>query len=142
MQISWSVQQQLFKSIVDFSTELRQAQITLYSVRQGMTDTNTYLYEGYLKGVKKTGLASMANLDLKVLAVQSGGLAIPPSNYLTPEIVRCVEDASAFYTISFVPPHANGPDEYHQLKVQVGRPGMTARTNSGYYDQPSTRDAR
>jgi VWFA-related protein len=138
VQTSWNQEQQLFKSIIGFSTQLRQGQITLYSVHQGMLDANTYLYEGYLKGVKELEQAGMPNLDLKVLAVESGGLAILPSNDLTPEIVRCVEDASAFYTISFVPPHADGPNEYHQLKVEVDKPELTVRTNTGYYDQPST----
>lgn len=101
-----------------------------------MPDTNTYLYESYLKGVKKIEQAGMPYLDLKVLAVESGGLAIAPSNDLTPEIVRCVEDASAFYTISFVRPHADGPNDYHQLRVEVDKPGLKARTNTGYYDQP------
>ncbi len=136
LQTSWKEEQQQFKTIVGFSTQLRQGQITLYSVHQGMPDTNTYLYESYLKGVKKIEQAGMPYLDLKVLAVESGGLAIAPSNDLTPEIVRCVEDASAFYTISFVRPHADGPNDYHQLRVEVDKPGLKARTNTGYYDQP------
>jgi hypothetical protein len=41
-----------------------------------------------------------------------------------------------FYTISFDPPTAAHPDEYHDLKVQIGAPGLSARTNTGYYDQP------
>jgi len=30
----------------------------------------------------------------------------------------------------------NHADEYHNLKVQADRPGLTVRTNVGYYDQP------
>ena len=41
-----------------------------------------------------------------------------------------------FYTLSFDPPYAAQPDEYHGLKVQIGAPGLSARTNTGYYDQP------
>jgi len=137
-EIYWKEQQQLFRSIVGFTTQLRQGQITLYSVSQGMTDMNTYVYQGYLKGVKKAQNATMANLDLKVLSEQSGGLVIPPSNDIAPEIARCVEDASAYYTISFAPPRADGANEYHQLKVQVDKHGLTARTDTGYYDQPVT----
>jgi hypothetical protein len=38
--------------------------------------------------------------------------------------------------MSFDPPNAAQPDEYHDLKVQIGAPGLSARTNTGYYDQP------
>ncbi len=41
-----------------------------------------------------------------------------------------------FYTMSFDPPHAAKPDEYHDLKVQIGGLGLSARTNTGYYNQP------
>jgi len=70
------------------------------------------------------------------LALQSGGLVLDASPDIVRGIVRCVEDASAFYTVSFDPPHAAQPDEYHDLKVQIGAPGLSARTNTGYYDQP------
>ena len=33
------------------------------------------------------------------------------------------------------PPAAN-KDEYHELKLEVSRPGLTAHINTGYYDQP------
>ena len=41
-----------------------------------------------------------------------------------------------FYTLSFDPPYAAQPDEYHDLKVQIEAPGLSARTTTGYYDQP------
>ena len=41
-----------------------------------------------------------------------------------------------FYTLSFDPPYAAQPDEYHDLKVQIEAPGLSARTTAGYYDQP------
>jgi len=34
-----------------------------------------------------------------------------------------------------VPPAAE-PNEYHELRVQVDRPGLSGRTTSGYYNQP------
>ena len=44
--------------------------------------------------------------------------------------------AGAFYRLSFDPPQAQHADEYHDLKVQVNQPGLTARTNAAYYNQP------
>jgi hypothetical protein len=69
--------------------------------------------------------------------MQSGGrLEEKPDNDLTRLIDICARDASSFYTISFDPPRTEQPDEYHDLKVEVARPELIARTNTGYYDQP------
>lgn len=136
MQMTWKDQQHLFRNVVEFSTLLREAQVQIYSVTPGMPDSFTYVYQAYLKGVKKPSQAFLPYLDLKVLAVESGGLALSPSNDLGSEIEQCARDASAYYTLSFTPPHADGPNEYHQLKVRVNKPGLTARTDTGYYNQP------
>jgi VWFA-related protein len=129
-------QQSLFGEIVALSTLMRQAQIDLYSVAQGLPGPETFLYQSFLKGVKKASQANIPNLGLKVIAVQSGGLVIPPSNDLTGALVTCARDAPTYYTVSFEPPPADGPNDYHKLDVHIDKPGLTARTNTGYYDQP------
>jgi hypothetical protein len=95
----------------------------------------TFLYQDYVKGEKTAEKADSGNLSLKVLAVQSGGLAVAPDNDLAAQIGRCVQDATAFYTLSFDPPRADRANEYHDLKVQISKPGLSARTNTGYYNQ-------
>ncbi len=137
--ISYKGQQSLFAEIVELSTLLREAQVDLYSVSQGMPGAETYLYESFLKGVKKVSQANIPNLGLKVLAVQSGGLALPPTNDLAASLNTCVRDAGTYYSVSFEPPPADGPDEYHKLDVRLDKPGLTARTNTGYYDEPAGR---
>jgi hypothetical protein len=96
----------------------------------------TELYGSYLKGVKTADGAYPPNLDLKVLAVQSGGRVLGPGDNITEQIDRCIEDAQAYYRLSFDPPPADGPNEYHDLKVQIDKPKLTARTSTGYYNQP------
>ena len=140
MQMSAHGQQSLFANIVELSTTMREAQMQIYSVTPGMPNSFTYLYESYLKGVKKPYKADLPDLDLKVLAVQSGGQALSPSNDLAGQIEQCVRDAGAYYTISFTPPPADGPNEYHDLKVRVDKSGLAARTNTGYYNQPPGTD--
>jgi VWFA-related protein len=129
-------QRPLFDSIARFSTALRQARIDLYSIALGLPDFSTFLYRDYLKGVRTAEKADNPDLSLKVLAIQSGGRVLSPSNDLTGEIDTCVQDAGVFYTLSFDPPRADRANEYHDLKVTVGKPGLTARTSSGYYNQP------
>jgi VWFA-related protein len=86
--------------------------------------------------VKSARQADSGSLALQVLAVQSGGRVLDPSNDLAGQIANCAEDLSAFYTISFNPTHANHTDDYNDLKVEVDRPGLAAHTNTGYYNQP------
>ncbi len=129
------IEEQVFASIVELSTRLRQARITLYSVTLGNYVRNDY-FEMFLKGVTKPNDAAPANLTLGVLAEQSGGLVLGPDNNMTAQINRCVADASAFYTITFDPPPAHKPNEYHDLEMKIDRPGLKLRTRTGYYNQP------
>jgi hypothetical protein len=76
------------------------------------------------------------NLALQVLAAQSGGKVLNSNNDLTQLIANCVIDAKAYYTMSFIYPPADHPDEFHSLEVKVDKPGLTARTRMGYYAQP------
>ena len=134
--ISAKGQQQYFDKIVQLSTVLREARISVYSVSLGMPGVGTYLYQDFLKGVKTADKANAPNLGLKVLAIQSGGRVLGPDNGLAAQLDKCVEDAGAHYTLSFDPPRADRANEYHDLKVKVGQPGLTARTDTGYYNQP------
>ena len=122
-------------AIVWFSTLLREARITLYTLSVGETNSSS-LYLNYLKGVPSARQASFMSLYRKVLAVQSGGRVLDTSYDLVRQIESCIQDASVFYTLSFDPPIADHRDEYHDLRVQIDKPGLTARTSTGYYDQP------
>ena len=130
----------LFDHAVDISTTLREAHVVVYSVsvagEMGDNILTADFYENYLKGVSDPDKIDSDNLNLKVIAVQSGGLAMSPDNDLAAQIRTCVQDEGAFYTLSFDPPKTDRVDEYHDLKVIIDRPKVTARTSTGYYNQP------
>jgi VWFA-related protein len=131
-------QRRLFDAIVQVSTALREAQMTVYSVSPaGVYGPDFILYQGFLKGVKTYKDADFGNLALKVMAMQTGGKVLGPDNDVVSQINNCIDDANAFYRISFDPPPAEHADEYHDLKVQVDKPGVTVRTTTGYYNQPA-----
>jgi len=129
-----------FNTIVELSTKLREARITLYSVSPAEStagnEIHTIRYRDFLKGVPSARKADTGNLALKVLALQSGGRILGPENDISGKINNCVVDANAFYRLSFNPSSAEHADEYHDLKVQVGQTGLTARTSTGYYNEP------
>ncbi len=126
----------LFGTVCWFSDLLREAHLALYSLSLGEKDLRGQLYKESVGGVRSEDRASLMNLDRKVLALQSGGLVMEAGPEIEKEIERCVEEAGSFYRISFDPFPATHLDEYHDLRVEVDQPGLTARTNTGYYDQP------
>jgi VWFA-related protein len=133
-------EQMLFNSVVQFSQQLRDARITLYSIDPlGMNDAasfRTFYYQSFLKGVTSVKRVDSGNLALQVLATQSGGLVLNSSNDLQKLLAAPLADARAFYTFAFDAARADHPDEYHALQVKVDKPGLTVRTRSGYYAQP------
>jgi VWFA-related protein len=140
IELSSKNQQELFNSIVALSDGLRRARITLYSVDPlGIADAagfQTSYYKEFLKGVKVASHAQAGNLALQVLAYQSGGRVLNSSNDVAGEIETCIADANAFYVLSFDGEPGDGPNEYHALEIKIDKPGLTARTRSGYYAQP------
>lgn len=133
--------EQLFASIAEISTELRETRITVYSIDPipaavtAGTMRNEY-YENFVKGVSRPSRALPGDLGLQVLAVQSGGRVFTSSNDLVSAISDCVDDAGAFYVLSFNAARADQANEYHALAVKVDKPGVTVRTRTGYYAQP------
>jgi VWFA-related protein len=132
-------QEMAFRRIVKLSTEMREARITLYSVDPlGMDDAagfQTFYYENFLKGVVSANKVDNGNLGLQVIATQSGGLVLNKSSDVASLIAKCVADAKAYYTLSFQAADADHPDEYHNLQIKIDKPGLTARTRTGYYAQ-------
>ncbi len=135
-------QQRVFNMIVWFSTLLREARIALYSFSEGENDHDprAIRYKDFLNGVKSVREAEFNVLDRKVLAVQSGGGVLEATNELASAIAKRVDVDSTFYTVSFNPAPSDHPNDYHDLKVRAGTSGLTARTVTGYYDQPYYRD--
>jgi VWFA-related protein len=137
--LDYKQQSQIFSTVVGLSTQLRLARITLYSVdplgsNEGVA--RTLYYQDFLKGVSKQSQVNVGDLSLQVLAVQSGGLALASSNDVASLLEKCLADADAYYELSFVPAPADHRDEYHNLLVQVTKPGLTVRTRTGYYAEP------
>lgn len=132
-------QRQIFSSVEQLSTELRENRITLYALNAlGATEPlmRTSYYQSFSQGLTKVYDANIGNLALQVFAMGTGGLVLN-SNDLGVMLQRCLQDATAYYEITYTAPPPEHPDEYHAIQVQVDRPGLTARTMKGYYLQQS-----
>jgi len=136
-QVSAKDQRRYFDSIVDMTTALRRAHITLYSVAPlnlaQVGGQNPFLYQAYLKGVENPAQADSQNLALQVLAVHSGGLVLGQSGDLAGQISLCIADGQTYYEISFDAVEDGTSIQYRALQVKLNRTGTLARTNSAYY---------
>ncbi len=129
----------IFREVVNYSGQLRQANITLYNINPLGPEENlmaaTY-YENFVKGVRKPSDTEIADLSLQVLAAQSGGLTLTSSSDVAGNIAKCIADTHSWFELTFTPPSSEHPDEYHHVQINIAKPGITARTRDGYYAQP------
>jgi len=133
-------QKEIFGTIVAFTDKLRRDRITLYQIDPaGLADANSYDtsdYKQFEKGLKNYNQVQIGSLGLQILADQTGGRVLNSSNDISGGIMKCLADATAYYTLTFDAPKGDGPNELHTLEVKVGKPGLTARTRTEYYAQP------
>ena len=138
MELTGKQEQQLFDEILDISTKMREAHMTLYAVNPIGTaegiGRQTY-YENFLNGVNKPNDAEPGNLGLQVLATQSGGRVIN-SNDLGASLRTCYADLNEFYELTFDEAPSDNKILYHAVTVTIDQPGMKAQTRTGYYVHP------
>jgi VWFA-related protein len=171
----------LFDTITEFSTRLREARIEISIANKWRLDTvkpagptvpnpdstltvsqtgkvmawpkgGRYVLTDdqvrrFAAGVSVAQNSNYDNLSLQVLALRTGGgmlttndelLALgSPNRYDIPRLIAdYVAEASNYYHLTFDPPKTNTVDEYHGLRVELAKPGLTAHTSAGYYDEP------
>ena len=128
-----------FANFVAVTTELRLNQIVVDAVNpvgasQDVGQTN--FYETFLRAPRKPGDIQFGQLGLQVIAQQSGGLVLNGSNDIASLIQRALTQNRDGYELTFTPPPGERENEYHELHVNVRRPGLVVRTSAGYYARP------
>jgi VWFA-related protein len=133
--------QSQFNTIVEMTQQLREARVTLYNIDPidpgSPAQMRAEYYKEFLKGVTSVKRVDSGALSLPVFAVHTGGRMYESSGDLATLLNGCIAEAKVYYTLTFDPPIADHTDEYHDLAVKVDKPGMTARTNTSYYAEPS-----
>ncbi len=134
-----SQQKALFADIVQLSTQMQTAKITLDNINPLGPGENlsvaTY-YQGFTKGIRKPSDVDIADLSLQVLSIQSGGRVFTSTSDVAGNLAVSAADGDSWYEVTFDAAPAEKPNEYHRIQVDVTRPGTTVRTRDGYYAQP------
>lgn len=133
-------QEELFSYEASLSVALRVARITLYSVdpngAECVTCSGNSYYRNYLKGPFAPKDADHNDVLLQTLAAKTGGKVVTGKNDIASMIDDCLADARDYYVLTFEAPPAGHEITFHELKVEVGKPGAQVRTATGYYMLP------
>jgi VWFA-related protein len=123
-----------FDTLAMLSNHLRKARMVVCSAGGGSEES----VHDLLKPVKKVWQQDFSSMALPVIAVHSGGrtLGSGKNGHTVSSVNACAEQAGAYYSLSFKAPASARVFTYHALRVIVSKPGLTARTNSGYYSEP------
>jgi len=121
-------------AIESLTNGLREARTVVCSAGGG----TEYFVRDYLKSPRSPQETQSSALALQVFALHSGGQTLDSGNRsnAAEQINQCMREIGPYYRLSFHPKQTAKPDEFRSLKVVVDKPGLTARTNSGYYGEP------
>jgi len=80
-----------------------------------------------------------ANFDtMNILADCTGGRAFYNTNDIQGSIRRAIDDSRVTYVLGYYPSHGKWDGKFHEIKVQVSRPGVHVRFRRGYFAWPDT----
>jgi VWFA-related protein len=130
-------QEDLFSYEASLSVALRAARITLYSVdpmgAQCVTCSQNGHYKSYVKGPYAPKDADHNDLLLQALVAKSGGKVMTGNNNIAGMVDDCLADAQHYYVLTFEASPVARETTFHEIKVEVDKPGAQVRTRTGYY---------
>jgi VWFA-related protein len=126
--------------LVELTTNLREAQVTLDAVSWGDFETprnsSKPIVSVTASAPSTPDETAEITMALPALARQNGGQAVAKVKNFADAMDAFLGDASDFYELSFDSTPAAAADEFHSIDVRVDRPGTTVRAPGSYYAQP------
>ncbi|HMG87261.1 MAG TPA: VWA domain-containing protein [Terracidiphilus sp.] len=126
--------------LVELTTNLREAQVTLDAVSWGDFETprnsSKPLMSVTASAPSTPDAIAEVTMALPALARQNGGQAVARVKNFADAMDAILADAGDFYELSFDSIPAAAADEFHSIDVKVDRPGVNVRAESSYYAQP------
>jgi VWFA-related protein len=132
-----SVKAGFFGNLVQVSTALREAQVTLNVLLPSslfrIAESRDEHDNAFFNGVPNQDEVTAASLGVQALAHQSGGQVLIGAKNISGGIAACMTDVQSYYELTFDSAPAAQFGEYHSVQVKVNKPGVTVRTNTVYY---------
>jgi len=73
---------------------------------------------------------------LEALAAATGGVAAAGTNDLRAPLRQAVEDAAAYFLLSYSPRNTHWDGRFRRIEIRVKRPGVQVQARSGYFALP------
>jgi VWFA-related protein len=106
---------------------------TIYAVDpRGLTPFEFDLSRSNVSTTADQGILDNTMDTLRVLASETDGRAIVNQNDLETGLKQIVRDSSAYYLLGYTSTQTTLDGKFHQIKVNVKRPGVQVRARKGY----------
>ena len=126
--------------LVELTTNLREAQVTLDAVSWGDFETPRNAGKPIVSVTASAPSTpdeiAETTMALPALARQNGGQAIARVKNFAEAMAAFLADASDFYELGFDSTPTTAADELRSIDVKVNRPGVSVRTAGRYYAEP------
>jgi VWFA-related protein len=112
------------------ANEIWKARLAIYTIDvRGLEATSPNFKEG-----------SGGTHALATIATETGAKTYLNRNNAEIAIANAVNDGTDYYTLSYYPKNAERDGKFRDVTVAITRPGLEARTRSGYYAAPEAVD--
>ncbi|HEX5425655.1 MAG TPA: VWA domain-containing protein [Candidatus Acidoferrales bacterium] len=111
---------------------------------EGVMDADAYA-KGELGAPPAMSSQPVGIPAMEQMADDTGGRAFVNANDLTSAIRSVVEESAVTYTLGFYVDPSSLDGKFHELRVQLTRPGLNIRYPKGYFafkDEPATKNQR
>jgi len=114
---------------------LNRADLAIYPVdARGLMAAQDYAGPITRPELRNPDTSEFANMQM--LADRSGGRPFYNNNDLTTALHRAIDDSRLVYVLGYYPAHKDWKGRFHQITVEVNRPGIDLNYRHGYFAQP------
>jgi hypothetical protein len=142
-QIDRPIEGELVQRSIELCIRMREARIAIWEATerpssndQGNPLPTHDIVDPIYPEDMESGTSDSCSLTLPLMAMQSSGGVLKATNNLFTLIAKRIEEGSCFYSLTFDAPRTVQVDEYHHVRVEVGKSYTTVRTRAGYFDEP------
>ncbi len=129
-----------FSSTIDLQNDLRDMwdlanrnNVAIYAVDPRGLATNEFGIDQNINTRTDRNYLNATTETLRTLAVNTDGQAIVNRNDLTMAMKQIVRDQSAYYLLGYNSTFTATDGKFHEIKVNVKRPGVKVRARKGYW---------
>jgi len=109
---------------------------------RGLTPFEFDLSRSNISNQSDTAILNSTMDTLRIMASETDGRAIVNQNDLVPGLKQIVRDSSAYYLLGYSTTQNAVDGKFHQIKVNVKRPGVQVRARKGYLALTATEAER